>query len=125
MAVSLYSSLPSMDHAFRIDVEGSVTGVKFVGDFVYRRPTIKKQADISVTIAKMNLDSDGADLSELAKNTRQNLAWLEHCLIECPDWWRESNYGKDLYDNNVIDEISTKVMGFEEQWTKQAKKPKS
>ena len=44
------------------------------------------------------------------------LSWLRFGLIEYPDWWKDSNYGLELYDVNIISEIYNKCMKFEDDW---------
>lgn len=122
MTISIYSSLPSMDHIFSIDIEGEKTKMRFTGQFTYRRPTISKRSEIAKTVAKMNGDQQ-SNLDDYTKDMNQIIGWLEHCLIEFPSWWKESNYGRDLYDDNVISELSAQIMRFEEQWQTQIGKP--
>lgn len=122
MTLSIYSSLPSMEHVFSIDLEGTQTKARFTGQFTYRRPTIQKRSEIAKTVAKLNGDQK-SNLDDDMKSLHQVIGWLEHCLVEFPDWWKESNFGMSLYDDNIITELSSTIFKFEEQWQKQVGTP--
>lgn len=120
MSISIYSDLPSMEHVFVIDVEGAQTKKRFTGQFKYRRPTISTKYKIAKTMA--SLVGEGS-VDEVVKHFLQTSAFLEHCLVEYPTWWQESNYGRDLYDENIVDELVAKAMAFEDEWQKQLGMP--
>ncbi len=108
------SSLPSMEHSFHINVEGSDTKKRFTGDFTYRRPNNRAKIEIDKTETRLN--GDLVNLNEDTKFVNEVYATLRHTLTACPDWWKDSDYGYDLYDLNVALEIFKEVRAFEKKW---------
>jgi len=92
--------LPSMDHKFSIQVIGDESGINWVGDFLYRRPTLYERTTIDVLRARLNGDLVTIDADVRAFN--EAYAHLRWTLKEYPDWWKESDFGGALYDANVL-----------------------
>jgi hypothetical protein len=44
------------------------------------------------------------------------VAYCKHTVTDAPKWFFESDYGYDLYDENVLREVYFKVMEHEEKW---------
>ncbi len=107
-------SLPSMEHAFSVDIIGEETQERFNGNFTYKRPSLGRRNEIEKMIVK--LSEDLFSLSDDVKFFNRMVSQLRYGLIESPEWWVKSNYGLDLYDANVVIEIYKKVMEFETKW---------
>jgi len=108
------TTLPSMESTFTLKVNGSNTKQLWEGKFTYKRPTIGTQSEISKTTARLN--EDLKNLDEDMQFLHRILAILKHTLIDSPDWWKNSKYGLDLYDTNVIFEIYKTIQDFEDEW---------
>ncbi len=108
--------LPDMEHEFEIQLKGKETGLNWVGKFKYRRPSIGARGRIDVARARLNQDL--ATISPDTDAVHTALAHLANTLIEYPEWWKESGFGTDLYDHDVILHIYDKCMDFEEDWQK-------
>jgi hypothetical protein len=106
--------IPSMEHKFNIQLTGEESKVTFVGEFTYKRPTLKERAMIDVYRAKLCGDMVTIDPETRAFN--EAIANLKFTLKEVPDWWKESSNGADLYDTNVVLEVYNKCMEFEASW---------
>jgi hypothetical protein len=115
MAKSVYV-LPEMEHEFDIQVKGKESGLNWTGKFKYRRPNIGAQGRIDVSRAKLNQDM--ATISPQTDMVHTALAHLMHTLIETPDWWKDADFGANLYDHNVVLHVYDKAMSFEEEWQK-------
>ena len=107
-------ALPPMEHTFTIKTEGSETGKIFEGTFTYKRPNLRTQSEIAKMKARLNedlknLDEDTAFLHGI-------LSKLRHTLTNSPDWWKEEDFGYELYDVNVILDIYTECEKFEREW---------
>jgi len=107
-------TLPSMEHVFKLKIEGSETGQMFEGTFRYRRPNIRTQSEISKT--KALLDGGLKNLDEDAQYLHMILANLKHTIQESPEWWQRADFGYDLYDFNVLTEIYKECAKFESDW---------
>lgn len=112
---------PKNAYSFKIDLLGTDTGKKYKGSFVYTRPTIGKKRDIAYEEALLNSQYEKKPVPEiLAANYA--IAYLKVCLSKCPKWFEECNYGIDLEDENIIDEISGKIREYEEDRQSKLKK---
>ena len=112
----LPKNLPETNPFFELsDVIGEITKEKYSGRFECRIPNIRIQANIAKYIAFL----DGGMTEALDQRTvdiHKMHAYCKHCIIECPDWFKESDYGYDLYDGNVLEAIYNKVLEKEEKW---------
>jgi len=108
-------TLPNMEKKFSIQVVGKESGLNWVGDFAYRRPTISERGLIEIMKTRLNgdlltIDSDIAYLNAA-------IAHLRFTLRTYPDWWKESDFGGAMYDTNVIVELYQKCIEFERTWS--------
>lgn len=108
--------MPSMEHRFAVQLTGEESGVVFTGDFLYKRPTNTERVLIEQMRARLcadllNIDQDVYDFSVAASH-------LKFTLKESPDWWKDSDYGGNLYDRNVVMDIFAKVKEFENGFKK-------
>lgn len=106
--------LPNMEHKFSIQITGEESGINWIGNFVYRRPSLRARSRIEILNKSMNGDMFTIDEDIRAYN--EAISHLRHTLIETPDWWKEADFGGELYDANVVLEIMDKCMKFEASW---------
>lgn len=121
-----YTTLPSMEHRFQINIVGEESKVNYAGSFIYRRPTLGEKSQVERI--KTTLGGDLANLDIQIQNLNYMLAYLRTTLQESPDWWIGSQYGQNLMDFNVIDSIYSECLKFEERWkeklNEKSEKPK-
>ena len=48
------------------------------------------------------------------------IAYLKFVLIEHPSWWKEADFGYELFDMNIIESIYEKAVELEDAWVKAA-----
>jgi hypothetical protein len=108
--------LPPMEHRFSINVQGEESQVNYMGDFLYKRPTIGEKSLIDQMRARLNGDLRTIDDNVALNN--EALSYLRFTLKEFPDFWKESQFGFNLVDENVLLEIYNKVVQFEADWRK-------
>lgn len=111
-----YKSLPSMEHRFQIQVKGDRSSINWVGDFLYKRPSLGEQSQIERL--KVELSGDLQNIDSEYSNLNFILAYLRFTIHEYPTWWKESSWGSSLYDFNVIETMYDECMGFENEWSK-------
>lgn len=109
-------TFPSMEYAFDIQIKGEESQIVWAGKFMFRRPTLRERAAIAALEARLNMDLTTIDPDARALN--EALATLRFTLKDYPDWWKDTSYGDDLYDANVVIEIYNKCMEFEANWRK-------
>lgn len=110
------AKLPKMEHVFEVNLVGRESGVNYIGRFKYKRPSLGMRSRIDVMRARLNgdlsnLDPDITEFNEV-------ISHLRYTLTEFPDWWRDANFGLDLYDGNVVADVYNKCMEFETEWKK-------
>ena len=98
---------------FEIDITGDQSGERFQGSFSYSRPTIGKKRSIIQEEAVLN-EGFNKDIPEILF-INKSVAFLTHCIIECPQWFKDSKFGLDLEDENLLVEIINKVNSFEDK----------
>jgi hypothetical protein len=108
--------MPNMEHRFKLQAIGEETGMNWVGDFLYRRPTLQERALIDVMRARLNGDLRTVDVDTQAYN--EAISHLRFTLKEYPDWWKDADFGASLYDGNLLIEIYNKCLEFEAEWRK-------
>lgn len=106
--------LPPMEFSFEINKKGSSTQKVYAGKFIYKRLSIGSQGRAEVLKTQLNGDLSNVDAE--VDRLHEMLSWLRYGLIEYPSWWRESNYGTDLYDINIVKELYDSVTDFEKKW---------
>lgn len=111
----MITTLPSMETTFTIDVKGSDTGQQYQGTFTYKRPNLRARSNAAKLAARLN--EDLVNLDSDMKFTHQILAELRFSLIQTPEWWQKSDFGLELFDENVIFEIYKNCVAFEKDWT--------
>lgn len=112
------SMTPHNKFTFVIDMTGDRTGTNFKGKFVYVRPTVGMRRDVDQIEFILNSQYQEKyqvkELAEAVKNYNHTIAYLKVCLETCPDWFKESDYGLSLEDENVLDAISFKIRTYED-----------
>lgn len=110
--------IPPTETDFQIEVEGEVTKKRFVGEFSCKIPRKKEQCLIDKHRALLN----GPQPEFLGADTlrfHHMIAYLRYTIIDSPKFWKESDLGYELYDENVVKEIYDKVLDFEVEWLKE------
>ena len=113
------NKLPSNEITFEFNKKGKNSGVLYAGNFTYKRLTIGSQNKAAVYTATMNGDLKNLDTT--TRSINEMLGWLRYGLIDYPEWWSDSEYGLDLYDVDIVQELYNKVMKFEMNWIKKLK----
>lgn len=95
--------------SFVIDVRGDVTGEAYKGNFSVKRFLSQRdriQKD-SIRRTLLGLDADQASVDAAIR--AEMLSHLSVSVSDSPLWWKESNAGLDLYDDNVVIQLYEKT----------------
>lgn len=115
----LPKDLPPTTNEFQIDVVGTTTNKRFLGEFVCKIPTIKDQVLISRHQAILNGEM-AAFLEPGIIKVNKMISWLRFTLIDpYPKFWKDADLGYELRDTNVIEAVYDKVIEFEGKWLEQ------
>jgi len=109
-------SLPNMEHEFHVSVVGDTTGMKYEGNFSYRRPSLGKIRKIRCMQARL---CEGQTLDTETDLLNEMISWLSFTLESAPDWFGNPF---DLFDFNVIGSIWDEVLKFEDAFQSKIKK---
>ena len=112
---NLAKSIPDRNQEFKIKVDGNLTKEEYTGDFECRIPRLREQALIAKEKAFLNAGFD-ATLDKQIKNLHHMVAYCKHTITHAPDWFVKSDYGYDLYDTNVVEEVYMNILKLEEKW---------
>jgi hypothetical protein len=108
--------LPQMELKFKIQTKGKETQINWAGEFMYRRPTLGERSLIENMRARLSGDLRTIDQDVDYVNTA--IAHLRYTLREYPDWWKDTGWGLQLYDTNIVLEIYDRCIEFENDWAK-------
>jgi len=108
--------LPVMEHTFEINKKGKNAQKVYTGSFTYKRLSIGDQSKAGILKTKLNGDLINVDQD--VNHLHDMLSWLRYGLIEYPEWWRDCNFGNDLFDVDIIEDIYRQVFKFETEWVK-------
>lgn len=112
---NLPKSLPTKNPYFSIDLEGELTKKHYEGDFETSIPNIRTQTLISKYKAFLNGGFDKVlDASTL--NIHHMVAYCKTCLEVYPEWFKDSEFGLELYDLNVLDSVYEGILEKEREW---------
>lgn len=115
--------LPKMTHTFSINAKGKESQVHYIGDFTYVRPNLFKKIEISKM--ETRLSGDLKNLPDETKIVNGMIAQLFYCLTTYPDWWKDSNFGQNLYDLEILEAIWMECNNFEQEFHKKVYGDKS
>jgi len=108
------SGLPTMEYSFHFSIKGTDTGKSYEGDFTYKRPNYAQKVEAAKLSAKLSGDLETLDPE--IKFINSILGHLKFTLIAFPTWWETSNFGLDIYDDNIIAELFKITDKFETKW---------
>lgn len=116
----LSKDIPLAESTFVLDVIGDVTKKRFLGEFTCKIPRRKEQCLIDKHRAFLNGDLPQM-LDAATLRYHHMISYLRYTIVteSCPKFWKESDLGYDLYDENVTKELYNKVLEFEESWLKE------
>jgi len=128
---SLPKSVPDPIVEFSIDVEGNVSKHKYSGNFKFKVPNLRARAMAEKEKTRLNEGLGksiecpdckkviGNTLDETVLDFHAMYSYLRYSLVEYPEWWKNSNYGYELYDSNVLTELYLKAVKTEADWLKE------
>lgn len=115
--ITVAEQLPANKKEFTIDVpEGDVTKQRFKGKFECSCvQTLGQKAESDLLQKKLNAGLEGA-LTEETKVFHLVVAQLSTRLTAAPQWWIDSDGGRNLLDTNVLYELYKQCVTAETDW---------
>lgn len=105
----------SNEYTFHLSVKGESTGLKYEGTFKVKcLLTTSEKVDIGLRLDSYNRGSKTVSQGVAVLNA--TLAELDVRIMESPSFWKDSDYGRELLDTNVIYEVFKKSNEAEEDF---------
>ena len=112
----LPKSLPKVNPNFELEpTKGDLTGHEYKGDFECKISNLRIQGQIDKYFKFLNGGMD-ATLDNHILKLHKMAAYCKFTLVQCPEWFEESDYGLDLYDFNILEAVYDKIIEKEEEW---------
>ena len=114
----LEKSIPETDISFYFDdSHGVATGIHYRGDFQMCIMRYQDKMRLRKYLTELNKGIDTeSEASYATMQYNYHIAYLKYAIIEGPKWWKDSNCGLELLDDNVVIDLYEKVAGLEKEW---------
>lgn len=112
----LPKDLPALEKEIELECEGNLTKTHYSARFKYRIPNLKARSLADRKRAELNGNIDERFLEPSVAQFHYMIAYLRATLIDVPEWWKKADYGFDLHDSNVVEELYAKAINFENEW---------
>lgn len=112
--------LPKNEAVFEIDIQGDTTLKQYQGQFTCRCILTMGQKHTMELEKSRLLGSYNNPTLEL-QGIARILAELRAKLTDAPEWWKQSQGGTNLSDENLLVELYTKVEKAEQEWRQKVK----
>lgn len=112
--------LPKNEKTFTVDITGETTGQQYQGEFTVvcvLNMLKRRQLELEKTRLKADTLNPTAGLEALA----QVMSHLRVRIINGPEWWKQSEGGLNIMDENVIVELYDKCLEQELAWVSEVK----
>ena len=117
----MYQALPKNERSFDVDVVGDTTGVQYKGTFT-TRCVLNMAGRHAMELEKTRLMSDYANPSPGLAGISITLSTLRAKIVEGPAWWKDSDNGATIIDDNVLILLYDETNRIESEWRKELKK---
>lgn len=117
----MYDTLPKNERAFDVDLVGDTTGVQYKGTFT-ARCILNMAGRHAMELEKTRLMADYKNPSDGLAGISITLATLRSKIVEGPAWWKDSEGGATIIDDNVLLSLYDEVNKLENAWRKDLKK---
>jgi hypothetical protein len=117
----LYDSLPKNEAVVDFKAVGETTGETYEGQFTVMC-VLNMAGRHSLELEKTRLQADYANPSRGLAGIAISLATVRAKVLEAPAWWKNSDEGSLIIDENVILSLYDKCNEVEANWRKELKK---
>lgn len=112
---NLSETLPETTHTFQFDLIGRITKKRYLGEFSCKIPTLRDQSLIDKHRAMLDGEFP-IYLKPGIKKFHEQIAYLRYVLTDVPKFWKDSDLGFDLRDDNIVEAVYDEVIAFENKW---------
>jgi hypothetical protein len=114
--------LANNEHKFYFKEKGEVSNQWFEGDFSVKCVlTIEEQVRVGVLVDRYNggsrtLEPNRSLMNRAIAEMEVRIANNEKGKPLCPSWWAENDFGRTLYDSNILYSVFSKALEAEKKW---------
>lgn len=111
----MFQDLPKKERSFSLEEKGLTTGLPYKGEFTVRailNMGQKHALELEKTMLQADMKSPTPGLSGISNV----LAELRVRIIKGPTWWRDSEGGALIDDENILIALYTKILEEETAW---------
>jgi hypothetical protein len=112
--------LPSSESIFEIDLRGDITQTEYKGQFTCRCVLTMGQKH-ALELEKSRLLGSYTNPTDELIGIAVIFSNLRQKLIDGPEWWKQSNGGTMIKDENVLVEVYGKIQKAEDEWRQKVK----
>jgi len=116
----LYESLPKNESVFDFEAKGETTGETYKGQFTVMC-VLNMSGRHALELEKTRLMADYANPSRGLAGIAISLATVRAKIIDAPAWWKNSDEGSLIIDENVVLTLYDKCNEVEAKWRKSLK----
>jgi len=116
----MYGALPKNEKKFTIDEVGPSTGHRYQGEFTVVCILTMGQRHKEAA-EKTRLMGDYANPDQDLYSVATTLSSLRTRIQDAPEWWKQSDGGTNILDNEVILTLWEKTMECETSWKRELK----
>lgn len=113
--------LPKNEAVFDLKYTGETTGREYEGRFTILCVLNMAQKH-SLELEKTRLMGNFANPTDGLTGIAVILATLRSKIVDAPEWWKQSNGGYEIMDEDVLVEIYNKILTAEVEWRENLKK---
>jgi hypothetical protein len=107
--------MPSKESVFDFEQTGDLTEKKYDGRFTVLCILDMRQKHL-LELEKTRLQGNYASPTDGLAGIAEVLANLRIKIIDAPEWWKQSNGGYDIVDEEVVVALYNKVKDAEIEW---------
>lgn len=111
----MYDSLPKKEQSFDIDVVGDTTGYHYKGTFT-AKCVLNMSERHTMELEKTRLQADYANPSAGLAGISISLATIRTKIVDGPAWWKDSDQGATLMDENIVFRLYDECNKLETNW---------
>lgn len=111
----IYDTLPKNEQSFDVDLVGETTGIQYKGTFT-AKCVLTMAGRHSMELEKTRLQADYANPSAGLAGISISLATIRAKINQGPAWWKDSDGGASIIDENIIFTLYDECNKLEAGW---------
>ena len=107
--------MEQFNQTFTVNVVGTDSGNPYTGEFSVKTLLTRQDQAVADQVRRGFIGADPANASPRSQADGFMIGQLAVRITKAPDWWTNSNNGRDLPDANVLEDVFEKALAEEEK----------